>query len=175
MLRNLWPSAASRLITSRCTGGCSASLRYSIKIAGRWRYLYRAIDQHGQVIDVLASERRDQIAARRFFHRALAHGRRPVEAPPTRHPSTRGSSGELLPEACHIDAARQNNRIESDHSTLKARLRPMSGLKRLRSAQTISTGHALAQNIRRSHYELATDTDPQPRLATAFAELARTI
>lgn len=36
-----------------------------------WRYVYRAIDQHGQVIDVLVSARRDATAARRFFQRAL--------------------------------------------------------------------------------------------------------
>ncbi len=37
-----------------------------------WRYAYRAIDQHGQVIDVLVASRRDADAARRFFHRALS-------------------------------------------------------------------------------------------------------
>ncbi|WP_261569672.1 transposase, partial [Frankia gtarii] len=68
-----------------------------------------------------------------------------------------------------------NNRIESDHSRLKARLRPMRGLKRLRSAQTISAGNALVQNIRRGHYELGTDTDPRLRLTTAFAELTLAI
>jgi IS6 family transposase len=50
-----------------------------VKVAGRWRYLYRAIDQYGQVIDVLLSERRDTAAARRFLTRALRHGPRPVE------------------------------------------------------------------------------------------------
>jgi transposase, IS6 family len=43
-----------------------------VKVNGVWRYAYRAIDQHGQVIDVLLSARRDADAARRFFHRALA-------------------------------------------------------------------------------------------------------
>ena len=43
-----------------------------LKVAGRWVYLYRAIDQHGQVIDVLASPKRDLAATRRFFARALA-------------------------------------------------------------------------------------------------------
>ena len=43
-----------------------------VKVAGRWRYLYRAVDQYGQVIDVLLSEQRDTAAARRFFTRALA-------------------------------------------------------------------------------------------------------
>ena len=42
-----------------------------VNVNGRWRYVYRAIDQHGQVIDVLVSARRDAAAARRFFTRAL--------------------------------------------------------------------------------------------------------
>jgi IS6 family transposase len=50
-----------------------------IKIAGRWVYLYRAIDQFGQVIDVLVSEKRDLAATRRFFTRALEHGPSPTE------------------------------------------------------------------------------------------------
>jgi transposase, IS6 family len=45
-----------------------------VKVAGRRAYLYRAIDQHGQVIDVLLSARRDLAAARRFFGRALRAG-----------------------------------------------------------------------------------------------------
>ncbi|CUU55374.1 DDE domain-containing protein [Parafrankia irregularis] len=72
---------------------------------------------------------------------------------------------ELLPEACHVDAARENNRIEADHGRLKARRRPMRGLTRLRSGQTVSAGHALVQNIRRGHHELGSDTRPQLRLA----------
>ncbi len=82
---------------------------------------------------------------------------------------------ELLPEACHVDTARENNRIEADHGQLKARLRPMRGLKRLRSVQTISTGHALVQNIRRGHYDLGINTSPRRRLSAAFTELAHTV
>jgi len=41
-----------------------------VKVNGVWRYVYRAIDQYGQVIDVLLSTRRDAAAARRFFTRA---------------------------------------------------------------------------------------------------------
>jgi transposase-like protein len=48
------------------------------KIAGRWVYLYRAIDQFGQVIDVLVSQQRDLATTRRFFTRALEHGPPPV-------------------------------------------------------------------------------------------------
>jgi hypothetical protein len=48
----------------------------------------------------------------------------------------------------------------------------MRGLKRLRSAGRIAAGHAFVQNLRRGHYEMATDVPPQLRLATAFSELA---
>ncbi|OHV42644.1 hypothetical protein BCD48_30420 [Pseudofrankia sp. BMG5.36] len=57
----------------------------------------------------------------------------------------------------------------------RPRLRPMRGPKRLRPPQTISTGHALVRNIRRGHYELGTDAEPQRRLEAAFAELAHAI
>jgi transposase-like protein len=50
-----------------------------VKVAGRWVYLYRAIDQFGQVIDVLVSQKRDLAATRRFFTRALEHSPRPSE------------------------------------------------------------------------------------------------
>jgi transposase-like protein len=46
-----------------------------VKVNGSWRYVYRAIDQHGQVIDVLVPPRRDADAARRFFRRALTIGK----------------------------------------------------------------------------------------------------
>ena len=50
-----------------------------VKIAGRWHYLYRAVDQHGQVIDVLVSTRRNADAARVHFARALRHALAPIE------------------------------------------------------------------------------------------------
>ena len=50
-----------------------------VKVAGRWRYLYRAVDQYGQVIDVMMTEQRDTAAASRFFIRALRYGPAPVE------------------------------------------------------------------------------------------------
>ena len=67
---------------------------------------------------------------------------------------------------------RNNNPIESDHARLKARLRPMRGLKQLRSAARIAAGHAFVQNLRRGHYQVTTEAAPPLRLATAFTELA---
>ena len=79
---------------------------------------------------------------------------------------------ELVPAAAHVTEQHANNRAEADHARLKARLRPMRGLKRFRSAARIAAGHAFVENIRRGHYELATDVPPRLRLATAFTELA---
>lgn len=78
---------------------------------------------------------------------------------------------DQLPAAPHVDDQYANNPIEADHGRLKARLRPMRGLKRLRSAQIISSGHAFVQNIRRGHDELGVDADPRNRLTAAFTEL----
>jgi transposase, IS6 family len=82
---------------------------------------------------------------------------------------------ELLPSACHVTEQYANNPIEADHSRLKSRLRPMRGLKRFRSARVISAGHAFVQNLRRGHYELALDLDPNHRLPAVFTELAQAI
>jgi IS6 family transposase len=117
-----------------------------VEIAGRWVYLYRALDQHGQVIDVLVSQKRDLAATRQFFAQALEHGPRPTEVTTDRAPTYPRVLDELLPAACHVMERYANNPIEADHGRLKARLRPMRGLKRLHSARVISTGHAFVQN-----------------------------
>jgi transposase, IS6 family len=146
-----------------------------VKVAGRWRYAYRAVDQYGQIIDVYVSARRDTRAAHLFFTTALsAHGE-PVEIITDRAPALRAAIEELMAEAFHNTEQYANNRVECDHGRLKARLRPMRGLKRDRSARVIMRGHALMQNVRRGHYELGVEARPHRRVAHAFTELARTI
>jgi len=82
---------------------------------------------------------------------------------------------ELLPAARHVTEPCVNNPIECDRGRLKARLRPMRGLKRLRCAAVVVAGHAFVQNLRRGFYELALDVTPRLRLATAFTELAQAL
>jgi transposase, IS6 family len=96
-----------------------------VKVAGRWHCLYRAIDQHGQAIDVLVSERRDRAAARAFFTRALTRGPAPVEVTTDRAPVYPRVLDDLLPGARHVLEQYANNVVEADHGRLKARLRPM--------------------------------------------------
>ena len=72
-----------------------------VKVAGRWTYLYRAIDQYGQVIDVMLSARRDLAAARRFFTRALRAGTVPAEVTTDQAPAYPRVLDELIPSALH--------------------------------------------------------------------------
>ena len=146
-----------------------------VKVAGKRRYVYRAVDQHGQIIDVLVSVRRDFRAARRFFGAALrAHGE-PVEVVTDRAPALRAAIEGLMPAAFHNTEQYANYRVECDHGRLKARLRPMRGLKRDHTARVIMRGHALMENIRRGHYELGIDARHHRGIEHAFIELARTI
>jgi len=143
-----------------------------VKVAGRWTYLYRAIDQHGQVIDVLVSTRRDAAAARVFLARALRHGPVPVEIVTDRAPVYPRVVDEMVPAARHVTEQYANNAIAADHGRLKARLRPMRGIKRLASARTIAARHAFVQNLRRGHYAITADLPAGDRIHVAFDELA---
>jgi len=132
-----------------------------VKVAGQWRYVYRAIDQFGQVIDVFVSPQRDGRAARRFFEQAIGTTKiRPIEVVTDQAPTYPVVLDELLPAAWHRTDRYANNRVEADHGRLKARLRPMRGLKRDRI---------------RGHYELAAEEPTNRRVAAAFHELALAI
>ena len=82
---------------------------------------------------------------------------------------------DLVPSAAHCTDQYANNRIESDHGRLKARLRPMRGLKTDRTAYVVIRGHALVQNIRRGHYQFYPDIGPATRLEAAVSELLPTL
>jgi transposase-like protein len=82
---------------------------------------------------------------------------------------------ELLPAARHHTEQYANNRVEADHGRLKARLRPMRGHKKDRSARIVIAGLAFLQNVRRGHYELAVEEPVTRRVAVAFDELALAI
>jgi len=124
-----------------------------LKIGGTWRYLFRAIDQFGQVIDVFLSPRRDARAAGHFFERAIGQARvSPTEVTTDRYGVYPRLIDERFPGAFHRTEAHANNLLETDHGRLKARLRPMRGLKRDRTARVIVANHAFIQNLRRGFY-----------------------
>ena len=82
-----------------------------VKVAGRWRYVYRAIERFGQVIDVLVAQKRDLAATRRFFTRALGQAPGPAEVTTDRAQAYPRVPDELLPAACHVLEKYANNPI----------------------------------------------------------------
>src|SRR5262245_16587456 len=120
-----------------------------VKVAGRWVYLYRAVDQFGQVIDVYASARRDSEAARRFFQQArTTTGVTPCEIITDRAPTYPRVLDGTWPAAWHHVERYANNRVEADHTQLKRRLRPTRGIKTMTGLRILATGHAFVQNLR---------------------------
>ena len=144
-----------------------------VKDAGKWRYVYRAIDQYGQIIEVYVSARRDTHAARRFFTTAIRDHGEAVEVVTDRAWTLLTVVDELMPAAFHNTEQYANNRIEADHGRLKSRLRPMRGLKRDHSARVIVRGQAFMQN--RGSHELGVEARTHLRVAVAFTELAQVI
>ena len=137
-----------------------------LKVRGQWRYLYRAVDRNGNLIDTMLSEHRDMKAAQAFFHSAKATmGFRPDRVTTDGHGSyPRAIRSVLGKKVRHRTSAYLNNRIEQDHRGIKGRIRCMRGFKsheaadrehgelrhllrlRRRHNQTVSV------SLRRSHF-----------------------
>ena len=124
-----------------------------VRVAGAWRYLYRAVDGTGQTIDFRLSAKRDKAAARRFFRRALgrANTRHPRAIVTDRLTSYPGAlramkrAGELWRFTRHRRGRWLNNRVEQDHRRVKRRTRPMLGFQSFRTARrTLAGVEALA-------------------------------
>jgi transposase-like protein len=172
--RRSWPRRRGRAGTRSATRW-QTDETYA-KVGGKWRYVYRAIDQFGQVIDVFVSKRRDAKAARRFLERAIGSTNvTPVEVVTDKAAVYPKVLNDLVPAVWHRTEQYANNRMEADHAQLKRRLRPMRGIKTDAGARVVIVGHAFVQNVRRGHYELAVGEPPNTRLAVAFDELARAI
>jgi transposase-like protein len=128
-----------------------------VRIAGRWMYLFRAVDSGGQTVDFYLSETRDRGAAKCFLKRALAN---PDNCPPRvfardklrSYPATirePQSEGQLHRSCQHRTRRYANNRIESDHRHVKRRLRAMQGPRTPVTACAVIAGIEAAQMIRK--------------------------
>ena len=95
-----------------------------VKINGKQHYLWRAVDQDGEVIDVFLQSRRDGAAAKRFFKRLLrGHGGAPREIVTDKLRSYGVAQRELIPETIHNTARYANNRAELSHQPTRVRER----------------------------------------------------
>ena len=146
------------------------------RLHGRWAYCYRAIDQDGQVVDVYVSERRHTVAAQAFCERAIAEtGVTPERVVTDQAACYPPALRAVLPAAEHRPSKSLNTGVERDHGPRKQRLRPMRGFKRLASADLLTRGHALVQNLRQGCSALTARVPRPLRLATAWPQLARAI
>jgi transposase-like protein len=163
-----------------------------VRVAGRWAYLYRAVDEHGQVIDVLRRERRDLESARAFFDQAIARrGGRPKVVVPDKHAAYRRAVRRRAGRARHIRTGLHRARgettkaIERSHVPVKDRLRPMRGLQSFATGQRLLEGIELAHAGRRGDIRVGTTPGADQRcrrlherareVAAAFTWLAQRV
>jgi len=147
-----------------------------IRLAGRWVYAYRAIDEHGQVIDVYLSETRDTAAATAFFAQAIARTDvRPYLVTTDKAAAYPPALGAVVPEAEHVTGKMEQQGIERDHQHLKGRTRSMRGFQQLGCAQVVCDGHGFMRNLRDGFYCLGESTGDSriPRLMRAWDDLTQ--
>ena len=115
-----------------------------VKVAGQWKYLYRAVDRDADTVDFLLTAKRDKAAARRFLERAI--GRHDVPAKITIDKSganTAAIESFQADSGCEIELRQikyLNNIVEQDHRAIKRIIRPMLGFKVFRCARIILDG-----------------------------------
>ena len=119
-----------------------------VKIQGKQHYLWRAVDQDGEVVDVFLQKRRDGKAAKRFFKRLLrVHKGEPRKIVTDKLGSYGVAHRELIPESIHDTTRYANNRAELSHEPTRVRERGMRKFKSMRQAQRFLGAHAAVYNL----------------------------
>jgi putative transposase len=119
-----------------------------VKIDGKQQYLWRAVDQDGEVVDVFLQARRDGVAAKRFFKRLLKnHHGEPRKIVTDKLRSYDVAHRELIPATLHDTAQYANNRAELSHQPTRVRERGMRRFKSTRQAQRFLSVHAAVYNL----------------------------
>lgn len=145
-----------------------------LRMNGRRVYLWRAIDEHGQVLDILAQERRNADAAERFFRRLLEPGHHAPERIVTDKLASYAVAKERIPELesvkhVHVRAAaRLNNRIEQSHQPTRVRERRMQRFKSIPQAQRFLTAFSSICNLFRVHRHLLSAAEYRSTLQNRF-------
>ncbi len=119
-----------------------------LKIQGKQHYLWRAVDQDGEVVDVFLQKRRDGRAAKRFFKRLLRnHQGEPRKIVTDKLGSYGVAHRELIPETIHDTSRYANNRAELSHEPTRVRERGMRKFKSIEQAQRFLGAHAAVYNL----------------------------
>lgn len=119
-----------------------------VRIEGKQHYLWRAVDQDGEVVDVFLQKRRDGAAARRFFKRLLTkHRDEPRKIVTDKLRSYGVAHRELIPDTIHDTSQYANNRAELSHQPTRVRERGMRRFKSIVQAQRFLSTHAAVYNL----------------------------
>lgn len=119
-----------------------------VKINGKQHYLWRAVDQDGEVVDVFLQTKRDGAAAKRFFRRLLqSHGGEPRKIVTDKLRSYGVAHRELMSDVIHDTSQYANNRAEQSHEATRVRERGMRKFKSMKQAQRFLNAHAAVYNL----------------------------
>ena len=137
-----------------------------ITIRGERHYLWRAVDQDGDVMDILVTKQRDRQAAKRFFRKALKHqGQALWQLVTDKLRTYRAAHREVFPSVVHRTGRYENNRAEVSHQHTREQEKQMRRFKSLQQAQRFLSVQGLIQNLCRFnrhhlkaiHYRLLRD------------------
>ena len=124
-----------------------------IKVRGQWKYLYRAVDRHGDTVDFLLTAKRDKAAALRFLRRAIDNSGAPVKVTIDRSGANTAALEAYNADALSPIEIRQcrylNNLVEQDHRFVKQKVRAALGFKTFRTARATIMGIELVHMIRK--------------------------
>ena len=161
----------------RQVGACWSVDETYVKVVGAWAYVYRAIDEQGQVVDVYVSQHRAAEDTATFFRRAIdATGMVPDGVTTDSAAIYPPALAAVLPQAMHEAGKLVQQRIERDHQHLKGRVRCMRGFKALSGARVLCRAHAFLRNLRGRFYDLGhlvvgATRSSVPRVARAWDAL----
>jgi putative transposase len=119
-----------------------------VKINGKQHYLWRAVDQDGEIVDVYLQAKRDGPTAKRFFKRLLrSYGSEPRKVVTDKLRSYGVAHRELIPSTIHSTEQYENNRAEQSHEATRVRERGMRRFKSTTQAQRFLGAHAAVSNL----------------------------
>ena len=119
-----------------------------VTIRGQRHYLWRAVDQDGDVIDILVQRYRNARAAQRFFRKLLkGQQREPRWLITDKLRSYGAAHRSLMPSVEHVTARHANNRAEVSHQPTRQRERQMRKFKSAAQAQRFLSVHGAVQNL----------------------------
>ncbi|MGB5301210.1 MAG: IS6 family transposase [Thiogranum sp.] len=147
-----------------------------VKINGKQHYLWRAVDQDGEVVDVYLQDKRNGDAAKRFFRRLLrSHGEEPRKIVTDKLRSYPVAHREVMPDVIHDTSQYANNRAEQSHEPTRARERGMRKFKSFGQAQRFVTAQAAVHNLFNLSRHLVSANHYRNLRVSAFSEWSRVV